>query len=118
MKTEKILNKKIISFVFVWITLFLILSNPQLQAIQIYYSTQSVLSVSPNPNSDSFFSGSTFISYKTDVNYITNSTTNLQEAQYIVTITYLNFSSIMLLFLPLIVFVNIGKERKQKKDKD
>lgn len=101
MKLLKI-NKKIILTVFCTITLILILENPSISQINIYYNYISVSETQPQLNDGFFIQGSSFITQNT-ITYM-NQTSN-SPIGYKSELSIFNFGSLFICFVPLFVYL-------------
>ena len=111
---RKILNCKLFLIVFTSLTLMLILENPLLSQINIYYSSVSYSSTQPTLNDGLFIQGSSIFMQNT-LTYI-NQTSNTVIG-YKTNFTIFNFGSLLICFLPLIVYLyfsNIDNKVKLK----
>ena len=102
MKTRNIINKKVLMLLFSTITLLLILENPSISQINIYYSYTSISQTQPQLNDGVFIQGSSIISQNTII-YV-NQTTN-QPVWYKSILIIFNFGSFLVLFLPIVIYM-------------
>jgi hypothetical protein len=101
MKSIKI-NRKVILMVFCTVALILVLENPSISQINVYYSYTSLSESQPSLNDGFFVQGSSIISQNT-LTYI-NQTTN-QPVGYKSELSIFNFGSFFVCFIPLITYL-------------
>lgn len=112
MKIKNILNKRNLAVLFCTITLFLVLENPAISQINIYYSYTTISSTQPQTQDGYFTQGSSVITQNT-VTYINETT--YQPLAYKSTLSIFNFGSLMLLFIPITINMCFNQESKEKK---
>jgi hypothetical protein len=101
-------KKNILVLIFFTIILLLVLENPLISQINIYYNYTSISSTQPTTNDGLFIQGSVIISQNT-LTYVNNTT--YQPIGYKTSISIFNFSSLLILFIPLIIYLFFNKEK-------
>lgn len=110
-------NKKILIAIFATISLFFVLSNPLLQPLNIYGSSES-LSANKSTLSDGLsLQGSFIVQQNTDIVQATNSSNGQTVNAYQISTAYLNMGSICLLFIPFIIYFYYSNEELKRKVK-
>jgi type IV secretory pathway VirB3-like protein len=110
---KKKLNKRNLLCLFVLITMFLILENPTISQINIYYSYVTLNQNQPQTQDGLFYQGSSIINQNT-LTYVNQTT--YQPIAYKSTISILNFGSLMLLFTPIIINIYLNDKKEIKKN--
>jgi hypothetical protein len=105
-------KKNILILIFSIVSLILILENPLISQIDIFYSYVSISSTQPQTNDGLFIQGSVIVSQVT-LTYVNS--TNYQPLGYKITISIFNFGSLMVLFIPLVVYLYLSSGNSVKK---
>jgi hypothetical protein len=100
---KKILNRKSALMVFVWILTLMVIQNPMFQPLNIVFSSSQITTT--QYSSGLVFQGSCLVNTVINNVQAVNSTSGLPVNAYQVTVTVFNFMSLMLLFLPIIIYI-------------
>lgn len=112
MKLKNILNKRSLAALFCTVTLFLVLENPAISQINIYYSYTTISQTQPQTQDGVFYQGSSIITQNT-ITYVNETT--YQPLAYKSTLSIFNFGSFMLLFTPLMINTYFSKSEQKAK---
>jgi len=104
-KTKFKINRKLVLTVFVWILTLMVIQNPMFQPLNIVFSSTQLTATNPNIGSGLVFQGSCLVNTVINNVQAVNSTSGLPVNAYQVTVTVFNFMSLMLLFLPIIIYM-------------
>jgi len=102
-KTKFKINRKLVLTVFVWILTLMVIQNPMFQPLNIVFSSSQITTT--QYNSGLVFQGSCLVNTVVNNVQATNTTSGELVNAYQVTITVFNFMSLMLLFLPIIIYI-------------
>jgi hypothetical protein len=81
----------------------MVIQNPMFQPLNIVFSSTQLTATNPNIGSGLVFQGSCLVN--TVINNVQASTSGQTVNAYQVTVTVFNFMSLMLLFLPIIIYM-------------
>jgi hypothetical protein len=103
MDIKKILNRKSALIVFVWILTLMVIQNPMFQPLNLVFSSSQITTT--QYSNSLVFQGSCLVNTVVNNIQATNTTSGELVNAYQVTITVFNFMSLMLLFLPIIIYM-------------
>jgi hypothetical protein len=110
MKIQKIFNKNFFMMIYVVSIVFLVLQNPYLTALNIIVNTTQTTETVLNILNGAVFQGSCLIFYSTTQYYV-----NSTQLAYKLNVTSINFMSISILILPIIIYIYFTKCQNSKK---
>jgi len=102
-KTKFKINRKLVLTVFVWIFLLMIIENPMFQPLNLVFSSSQITTT--QYSNSLVFQGSCLVNTVVNNVQAVNSTSGQTVNAYQVTVTVFNFMSLMLLFLPIIIYM-------------
>jgi hypothetical protein len=105
-------HKKTAIALFATLALILVLENPSISAVNIYYSYTSISSSAPLSDDGFFLQGSSIIAQST-ITYVNQST--YQPLYYRTVYSFFNFGSFLLVFFPTIFLWFFNDIKKVKK---
>ena len=103
--------KKVGLLAFATLTLILVLQNPLINSINIFYTTDNLSQDRPASDDGLRFQGS-FIVSQTSITYINQ--TSSQVVGYKSTVSFLNLGSLFICFVPLSLYVLFRKPGQAK----
>jgi hypothetical protein len=98
------INRKIILAIFGFILIVSIIVNPLIQPLNLVVQSSQIVASNPNINGLSF-QGSCLVNYDVKEIQATNTTSNLLVNAFQVNTTVFNFSTLILLFTPLVLYM-------------
>jgi len=102
-KTKFKINRKLVLTVFIWILTLMVIQNPMFQPLNLVFSSNQITTT--QYNSGLSFQGSCLVNTVMNNVQATNTTSGELVNAYQVTVTVFNFMSLMLLFLPIIIYM-------------
>jgi hypothetical protein len=103
MKLKKLLNRKLALTFFVWLLVLMVVENPMFTGLNLVISSSTLTTT--QYNSGLAFQGSCLVNTVVNNVQAVNSTSGQTVNAYQVTVTVFNFMSLMLLFLPIIIYM-------------
>jgi hypothetical protein len=116
------ISRKLVLTVFIWITLLMVVENPMFQPLNLVVNSTQLTATNPNINNGLSVQGSCLVNTVVNNVQATNSTSGELVNAFQVSVTAFNFMSLMLLFLPIVIYMyyeynkaSIKKLPKRKK---
>jgi hypothetical protein len=99
------LNRRFYLTIFIFILMLMIIENPMFRPLNLIVSSSSLYVSNPNVNTGLGFQGSCLVNTVINNVQATNTTSGELVNAFQVNITVFNFMSLMLLFLPFVIFI-------------